>query len=165
MVLKTDFLRGEENAQDGLNDNFVQISEALNIGGGYGQQIGDVHISISPANPSERFGGTWERIANGRTLVGVDSSDTALNGSGKTGGAVNPLTTHSHSFSGRTSDAGLILRVASGGDLNFSSGNSGGIKTSNHSHSYSGTTTSQGSNNDHSNWQPFFTVYMWVRTA
>ncbi|MEG7639842.1 hypothetical protein SQQ66_15815 [Enterococcus casseliflavus] len=127
--------------------------------------VGAVFISVSDVNPESYFGGTWERIANGRTLVGVDSSDTALNGSGKTGGAVNPLTTHSHSFSGRTSDAGLILGVASGGDLNFSAGNSGGIKTSNHSHSYSGTTTSQGSNNDHSNWQPFFTVYMWVRKS
>ena len=125
--------------------------------------VGSVFISVSETNPEAFFGGTWERIANGRTLVGVDSSDTTLAVSGNTGGSVNPLTTHSHPFSGRTSDASLIVGVASGGDLNFSNGSVGGIKTSAHSHAYSGTTDSQGSNTNHSNWQPFFTVYIWVR--
>lgn len=48
--------------------------------------IGSIYMSIQDTNPSVFFGGTWERIAKGKTLVGVDESDTDFNASSKTGG-------------------------------------------------------------------------------
>ena len=37
--------------------------------------IGAVYISVSSVNPGSYFGGSWEQIAKGRTLVGVDTND------------------------------------------------------------------------------------------
>lgn len=155
MVLKTDFLRGEENAQDGLNDNFVQISEALNIGGGYGQQIGDVHISISPANPSERFGGTWERFAKGRTLVGVNENDVDFETVQKTGGSKTVSV-------GESNLPNFALVRSSGGTgagWNMTSNVASGFRN--------GAATDLGVTRaiPLNNIQPYITVYMWVRTA
>lgn len=48
--------------------------------------IGSVYISINSANPSNLFGGIWERFAKGKTLVGLDEDDTNFNVASKTGG-------------------------------------------------------------------------------
>lgn len=49
--------------------------------------IGSIYISVINQNPSNYFGGTWEQFANGRTLVGVDTSQTEFNSVEKTGGS------------------------------------------------------------------------------
>lgn len=36
--------------------------------------IGFITLTVVNINPSKWFGGTWEQIAKGRTLVGVDPS-------------------------------------------------------------------------------------------
>ena len=36
--------------------------------------VGAIYLSINNTNPGVLFGGTWEQIAQGRTLVGVDTS-------------------------------------------------------------------------------------------
>lgn len=41
--------------------------------------IGAIYMSLSSANPRAFFGGTWERIAKGRVLAGIDESDTDTN--------------------------------------------------------------------------------------
>lgn len=41
--------------------------------------IGAIYLSIDSTNPTKLFGGTWEQIAQGRTLVGVDTSQTEFN--------------------------------------------------------------------------------------
>lgn len=38
--------------------------------------IGSIYLSVNVTNPSKWFGGKWELIAQGRTLVGVDTNDT-----------------------------------------------------------------------------------------
>lgn len=64
--------------------------------------IGSIYMSIQGTNPSVFFGGTWERIAKGKTLVGVDENDTDFNTSSKTGGeknhtlTINEMPKHSH---------------------------------------------------------------------
>lgn len=166
MVLKTNFLRGEENAQDGLNDNFEQISEALNIGAGYGQQIGDVHISISPTNPAERFGGTWEQVAQGRALFGASTSDADFATAGKTGGSK----THTH-------DSGNIatLMQLSGSTLSVKGGTTSPewqstVKLSNASATTDVTARTasvqtQGDTGSASSLPPYYVLYVWLRTA
>lgn len=68
--------------------------------------IGAIYLSVSDTNPSQWFGGTWELIAQGRTLVGVDTTQTEFNTVKKTGGekthklTVAELASHTHKFTG-----------------------------------------------------------------
>lgn len=65
----------------------------------------EVYITEQDLNPSELFGGVWEVYASGRTLVGLDSSNTKFNAIGNKGGSnsvvlsVKNLPSHSHSTS------------------------------------------------------------------
>lgn len=58
--------------------------------------VGSIYLSVLNTNPSKWFGGTWEQIAKGRTLVGVDTSDTAFNKVQKTGGSSEKYITKSN---------------------------------------------------------------------
>lgn len=108
--------------------------------------VGSIYLSVNDTNPSKWFGGTWEQIAKGRTLVGVDTSQTEFNTVKKTGGS-KYLQAHSHGFGGwidwytKGSAQGII-----------------GIGTT------AGTTSTAGSG-DAGNLQPYFTCYIWCRTA
>lgn len=68
--------------------------------------IGAIYLSVNNTNPSKWFGGTWELIAQGRTLVGVDTTQTEFNTVKKTGGekthvlTVAELASHTHTFTG-----------------------------------------------------------------
>ena len=52
----------------------------------YAYPVGSIYMSANSTDPKMLFGGTWERYANGRVLVGVDEADTDFNTAGKTGG-------------------------------------------------------------------------------
>ena len=66
--------------------------------------VGSIYTSTESANPSEKFGGVWERYGKGKTLVGVDEDDSSFNVSSKTGGSksttltVDNLPKHTHSI-------------------------------------------------------------------
>lgn len=57
---------------------------------------------------SNYLGFTWERIASGKMLVGIDSADTDFNTIGKTGGekehtlTIDEMPAHSHKLNGNT---------------------------------------------------------------
>ena len=38
--------------------------------------VGSIYISVKSTNPSSFFGGTWTAFGTGKTLVGIDTSDT-----------------------------------------------------------------------------------------
>ena len=119
--------------------------------------IGSIYMSIQDTNPSVFFGGKWERIAKGKTLVGVDENDTDFNASSKTGGekthtlTIDELPNHNHGITYNTGGAG----ANTGGT--FALGNS--VSTSK---AYTQTT---GNNKAHNNMQPYYTCYIFVRTA
>lgn len=48
--------------------------------------IGAIYMSVDQTNPAAYFGGTWQRFANGRMLVGVDEGQTEFSVINKTGG-------------------------------------------------------------------------------
>ena len=48
--------------------------------------IGSIYISTNSQNPSEYIGGEWENFGQGKTLVGIDSSDSDFSPVEKTGG-------------------------------------------------------------------------------
>lgn len=136
--------------------------------------IGTVYQSKVSTSPAVFMGGTWERI-KGRVLVGVDESDAALSTPYKLGGSVNPLTKHEHispswdnkqgyfwAWGGSSSRANTVRIAGSSAEVGAFSGG-------NQLHTIQGpeglATRESGDNTSHSNWQPFITVYQWVRTA
>ena len=70
--------------------------------------IGSIYISYNNTNPGTLFGGTWESFGSGRTLVGINSSDTDFDTVGKTGGekthtlTVAEMPSHTHTFTGKS---------------------------------------------------------------
>lgn len=118
--------------------------------------IGSIYMSIQDTNPSVFFGGTWERIAKGKTLVGVDENDTDFNASSKTGGekkhilTVDEMPEHSHDV--------YIDEAGKGGRW-------GPLNTSQQSTNRLTSTGKKGSSQPHNNMQPYYTCYIFVRTA
>lgn len=117
--------------------------------------VGAVIIRVDSTNPSTWYGGTWELLCPGRTLVCIDTNDSDFNTVKKTGGS-KYLQAHNHQQS--LQDNGDRQGVATytwgvtqtgrwydGSDLagdvagSWKTGNSG-------------------------NLQPYMVVYIWVRT-
>ena len=101
--------------------------------------------------------GTWERWGAGRVPVGVNTSDTDFNASGKTGGekthtlTKDEMPAHTHEVYGRTGN------TAAGSNCYQGRNWSGTAVTTN-----SGTS---GGGAAHNNMPPYITVYMYRRTA
>ena len=120
-------------------------------------QVGKIYITTGNENPNETIGGTWEQFANGRTLVGVDTSQTEFNSVEKTGGEKNhklsvaEMPSHNHNaylYGGNlASAAGRLLFETGAGQEFYNS-----IK-------------STGGDQPHNNLQPYITVYMWKRIS
>ncbi len=85
--------------------------------------VGSIYISTASTNPSTFLGGTWEAYGKGQTLVGIDSSQTEFNTSGKTGGVksvsytptgtvgsttltLNQIPSHSHNYDKANANTG-----------------------------------------------------------
>ena len=106
--------------------------------------IGSIYISTTDSTASavhDRFGGTWEAYATGRTLIGMGSNGTNnYTTIGATGGATSHTITtdnmpsHTHSFSGTTGSTG------GGGSHSHSVSNTSTSRTSggggSHSHNF-----------------------------
>ena len=138
--------RGMANGAETINRNFDN---------GYGQKVGDIHISIDSSNPSARFGGTGVRIAKGQAIVGVNESDSDFSTPEKTGGEKThvltklemPSHTHNITFEQQVRGGGTGYTLLDAGTkTNITSGSAGGDQA-------------------HNNLQPFFTLYIWKRTA
>lgn len=128
------------------------ISEAIKQSKLDANPIGTILTTISNTNPSTYIGGTWERFAQGRTMVGVDETDdvTLMKTANNMGGSTNPLTRHGHNIRRANGTA----QSAIGASISWSDlPNNGGV------------IQEAGDNTNHNNWQPFVTVYFWRRTA
>lgn len=74
--------------------------------------VGSIYMSVNNVSPASFLGGTWERYANGQTLIGINESDTTFNTSGKSGGSktntlsIANIPSHTHSFSGSNTPTG-----------------------------------------------------------
>lgn len=125
--------------------------------------VGSIYISISSSNPSYTMGGTWQRFANGKTLVGVDEYDIDFNSPNRTGGekahqtTVEEMPSHAHQFN--TEAAGSPIA------LGWENGNNSAMRAKLGNYTLGLPTTSVGGNKPHNNLQPYITVYMWRRTA
>ena len=118
--------------------------------------VGSIYTNMAVAtNPNSLLGvGTWVAYAEGRVLVGKQSSGTfdTLNenlGAETTTLSIAQIPAHTHSFTyanrGDAFGGSYAMSVTTGG--------------------LTRTTSSQGSGDSHTNLQPSVTVYMWKRTA
>lgn len=116
--------------------------------------IGSIYISINSKNPGDIFGGTWERI-KGKMLVGVDEADVDFNTSGKTGGEKE------HTL---TVDEIPPLDMTLKGDRIGAHGTQELIYWNLGPNDYLIGKT-EGGGEAHNNMPPYYTVYIFVRTA
>lgn len=143
--------------------------------------IGSIFITTTNTNPSTFIGGTWESFGTGRTLVGIDTSQTEFNTVLKTGGEKSHTLTqkelpyhgeHLYQYFGapETEDNG-----AEGGnyymDINSTMAQNLFINYKNREYTRfanneAGIKRHKGNAEDlaHNNLQPYITVYMWKRT-
>ena len=152
------------------NSGVVDISGTLSASGsvsGIGlvnfiYPVGSIYISISSTDPDTYYAGTtWVSFGAGRTLVGLNSSDSQFNSPQETGGSkthtltVGQMPSHNHSYQDRV--RALPGRAAAGNGRYEPSGTN--------NTEYGRTTGSTGSTQAHNNLQPYIVVYMWKRTG
>ena len=120
--------------------------------------VGSIYINAGVAtNPGTLLGfGTWTAFGTGRTIVGVDSSDTDFDAVRETGGSkthtltVDEIPSHTHSITVYNESGSPDGDV--GGDSSSTS-----LGTVN--------TAATGGGSAHTIVQPYITAYMWRRTA
>ena len=129
--------------------------------------VGSIYINAAVAtNPGTLLGfGTWVAFGTGRTMVGIDASQTEFDTLGEEGGAKThqlteaELPSHQHD-QGYGADATPRHGITTG----LSS-----VRIDNDGNAFNSTTaartSSVGSDTAHNNLQPYIVVYMWRRTA
>ena len=122
--------------------------------------VGSVYFNDRNTNPSEYFGGTWERISKGQFIVGVDEDDDDFASYGLTGGekevklTVNEMPAHGHVWQPKN----MSIYFQSGtGHARVYSGAAGDMEQI--------WTSNTGGNAPHNNLPPYCPLYIWRRTA
>lgn len=124
--------------------------------------IGSIYMSVKSTNPGTLFGGTWVAIAQGRCLVGVNTSDNDFKTPEKTGGekkhtlTVAEMPSHSHTIGTQN----LWKQAPTYGNIN-----PGATEGANQADIQPNQTNVRGNNEPHNNLQPYLCVYIFKRTA
>lgn len=134
--------------------------------------VGSIYETTSSTfDPNVTFGGTWSRI-KGKVLVGVDEDDTDFATVSKTGGAKTHTLTESQlpqidgnmTFHGQENGSAIYNVSGHFYGTNFSGKYKSPASTSG---AYSKVSVGYkfGGGAAHNNLQPYYTVYIWNRTA
>jgi len=152
-VLKTE----KEELEEKLTNRIVELEDTTsNMSMLKAYPVGSIYMSEDNTNPEELFGGTWEEYGAGRTLVGVDTTQTEFASVGLTGGekehtlTIDEMPSHNHGI--------RLLRQTVYSGSTFPRPSTDGDE-------YDDISTSAGGSQPHNNLQPYITVYMWKRTA
>lgn len=129
--------------------------------------VGSIYMSTSPTNPATYFGGTWVAYATGRTIVGIDSSDTDFATVGKTGGkkshflraAIGASNNDTRTLSYKSAPA-IPNQTTVTSYTVFGESQTNASRTFNHA-----TPVYDSNGKDPSTLQPYITTYIWQRTA
>ena len=173
-------ISGLANALSGKADTTHTHSQYATLSAVY--PVGSIYMSVSNANPSTLFGGTWVSFGVGRVLMSVATTENA----GITGGnetvtlaahkhttaghvlTLNEIPEHNHALlnyhvDGNTSytftKSSVEANIKKGFDGNVTTTYKGGSQS--HSHGDTGTAGAA----TISVVQPYITCYMWKRTA
>lgn len=128
--------------------------------------IGSIYMSVNSANPATLFGGTWESFGAGKTLIGIDTSDSDFNTVNKTGGSKSHY--HNLPFISESSNTMNTCRFVwnfAGSSYVSSNYVTSPARTSTltpEANSYSGYLAKSSTNTA---LPPYVVVYMWKRTA
>ena len=125
--------------------------------------VGSIYISTSSTNPSTIYGGTWERYGQGKTLVGLNESETEFNTINKTGGekthtlTINEMPSHNHDFRYSTDNAVTFYNAGVGKDGTYTGDNYLGFSNSVSAFdSYNVMIGNTGGSQPHNNLQPYY---------
>ena len=132
--------------------------------------ISSLYLSMSSINPSEYYGGTWQLIAQGRMLVGVNPNDSDFSDSNKIGGSKQhtltidemPSHTHEQNPHKHTTDASAEWNVGATARLKIEESNT---TRSTSVDSTTATNKNTGGDKPFSIMPPYITCYIWQRTA
>ena len=132
-------------------------------------EIGAIYISVSNENPSKFLGGAWERIAKGKTLIGVDENDSDFGTAEKVGGSKsNDIRALIGAINGAVKTVGYYKMNAVSAYPNYTqyvdvgSSGTGGNLTAIANHS---TKVVDANGQDPSTLSPYLTVYFWKRVS
>ena len=130
-------------------------------GGGQAFPIGSIFLAVVTTNPATLLGyGTWSQIAQGKFLVGQDSTDTDFDVAEETGGAkthtltIAEIPSHNHIL-------GELRSATTGSQASYIARNADTSST----RGTDKTTELSGGGLAHNNLPPYFVVYIWRRTA
>ena len=159
--VKASFYKPVEMLARKLSESMLKIQKNILLDMmGIIYPVGSVYMTFSKEvteiTLKANFGGTWERTANGRVLVGVDDKDEDFKeGITNKGKKIHTLTVtempaHSHYMTKSLQEDGVMHRMYGAGDTWVGLSN---------------ITKSSGGGGSHNNLQPYMTCYIWKRTA
>lgn len=153
------------------SNGVLQLGENAFLTAAGAYPVGAVYISVTDTDPATLFGGTWERIAQGRFLIGAGPNKANTTDywgqyaagaenfpAGEMGGetthklTVDEMPSHSHSLRFEWSNEKRWGIPQTGIDCN------NGVD-------WGATTGSAGGDKAHNNMPPYLVCYMWRRTA
>lgn len=128
--------------------------------------VGSIYLTVENINPADEFGGKWELIAQGRTLVGVDPNDTDFNAPKKVFGekehklTVEEMPKHKpQAYSDNTNYSPIVDTGKSDSVFGLHFNTDSGYRAS------PGDFRTIGNDEPHNNVQPSFACYIWCRIA
>ncbi len=150
--------------------------------------VGSIIMSVSLTTAAEvqaKFGGTWEKYAAGRTIIGEGTSDKTFTAGTTSGSSTHKLVeselpshkhgmqdsgSHSHAFSYGGGALCVDTEQAVGTSSGLGTGSLWGSRNKSvspiaSSGSHSHTINSTGGGTAHNNLPPYIVTYIWVRTA
>lgn len=137
--------------------------------------VGSIYMSMNATSPGTLFGGTWERIAYGRMLIGADSASYPA---GSTGGeAIHYLTRDELPYVDGRLESHSAEQIAEKASQWYNA--TGVFSASQTFNGYAPARNKVGDNatslrtivfrigggQPHNNMPPYLAVYMWKRTA
>ena len=130
-------------------------------GGGEAFPVGSVFLAVVATDPATLLGyGTWSQIAQGKFLVGQDPTDTDFDVGEEIGGAkthtltIAEIPSHNHIL-------GELRSATTGSQASYIARNADTSST----RGTDKTTELSGGGLAHNNLPPYFTIFIWKRTA